>query len=265
MNQKTATQLVIFIGAFFLLWFALSRINYTGTEKYKELSEQKEKLLGDLLIKQILNTNNEIENDSVTTILNKIKKLICIRNNIDTSSINLYLIKNHEVNAYAFPGNNMVVHSGLILFCESPEELAAVIAHEIAHIEKNHVMQKLTKEIGISLLSAIIGNNNNEIVGEITRMISSNYYSRDLESEADEVAVKYLANAGVNPSVLANFLFRFTQNYPDLPKELEWVSSHPIAKERAAEILSQSESISFEEIPILDDNLWQYLHQALTD
>jgi predicted Zn-dependent protease len=134
------------------------------------------------------------------------------------------------------------------------------MAHELAHIEKDHVMKKLTKEIGITLISAIIsGNGNREMIGEMIHMISSNHYSRDLESEADAVAVEYLANANINPENLANFLFRFSNDYADVPKQLEWVSTHPIAKERAAEILNLCNEIDIEEKPVIDANRWEHL------
>ncbi|HBH49686.1 MAG TPA: hypothetical protein DDX98_13665 [Bacteroidales bacterium] len=258
--EKILRQLLIFVGSFFLLWFALSRINYTGAEKLQEISENRENLLGELFIEQLTIANQEIEHGSIPKNTNYIFNHICESNNVDTSSIKLLVIHNEDINAYAFPGRHIVIHSGLIKYCKTPEELASVMAHELAHIEKDHVMKKLTKEIGITLISAIIsGNGNREMIGEMIHMISSNHYSRDLESEADAVAVEYLANANINPENLANFLFRFSNDYADVPKQLEWVSTHPIAKERAAEILNLCNEIDIEEKPVIDANRWEHL------
>lgn len=264
MNQKIVGQFTIFISVFFLLWFALSRINFTGTETFQEISTKNENRLGEILVKQILLSSKEIENDSIATTLEIIKTRICTDNNISTN-INLFVINSEEINAYAFPGSNIVLHSSLIKFCETPEELAAVMAHEIAHIQENHVMKKLSQEVGITLLSTIIGNDyNGKIIREIINMISTNAYSRELETEADAVAVEYLANSNINPENLASFLFHLSRNNHDLPKELEWVSSHPIAKKRAAEILKLSKKHKVVEEPILSESAWNFTQNELS-
>ncbi len=262
--QQAIRQFSIFIVAFFLIWFALSRINYLVNDKIQTLSSKNEKNLGDLFLQQLFKSYNKIENDSITGIINEIKNHIKNNNECDTAAISLYVIRNEEINAFTFPGRNIVIQSGLIEYCKSPEELASVIAHEMGHIEKDHVMKKLTKEVGISLLTALISNNNNgEMIGEMAQMISSNYYSRDLESEADASAIDLLANAGVDPSTLANFLYRFSNDFKDIPKELEWVSTHPIAKERAAEILVLSKDRSFEPSEIIDSVAWAYVKKEI--
>ncbi len=262
--QQTIKQFSIFIVAFFLIWFALSRINFMGNEKIEKLSTKNEENLGDLFLKQLYKSYNKIENDSLTGIINEIKDHIKKSNDCDTAAISLYVIRNEEINAFAFPGRNIVVYSGLIEYSRSPEELASVIAHEMAHIEKNHVMNKLTKDVGIALITALINNSGNgEMIGEMVQMISSNYYSRDLEDEADATAVEYLSNAGIDPATLANFLYRFSNDYKDIPKELEWISDHPIAKERAAEILELSKGKVFNQTQIIDSTTWAYVKQNI--
>jgi predicted Zn-dependent protease len=112
--EKILRQLLIFVGSFFLLWFALSRINYTGAEKLQEISENRENLLGELFIEQLTIANQEIEHGSIPKNTNYIFNHICESNNVDTSSIKLLVIHNEDINAYAFPGRHIVIHSGLI-------------------------------------------------------------------------------------------------------------------------------------------------------
>jgi len=240
MNLKTLRQFVILFGAFFLVWFALSRIEFIKPERTEKLSKQKEEILGKLFIDQVLSQHDTCRIDTVVQTIQNLMYHLCRSNNIDTQSIRLHLIHHSEVNAYAFPGRHIVLHSELVQYCNNPGELAAVLAHEVAHIEKNHVMKKLTREVGIVLITAVIsGGNNGEIVGEMVHTLSSNHYSRELESEADAVAVKYLAQAGINPLGLSDFLFRLSKDQdPLIP--IQWISTHPESNQRVAEILELS-------------------------
>ena len=169
MNLKTLRQFVILFGAFFLVWFALSRIEFIKPERTEKLSKQKEEILGKLFIDQVLSQHDTCRIDTVVQTIQNLMYHLCRSNNIDTQSIRLHLIHHSEVNAYAFPGRHIVLHSELVQYCNNPGELAAVLAHEVAHIEKNHVMKKLTREVGIVLITAVIsGGNNGEIVGEMS-------------------------------------------------------------------------------------------------
>ncbi len=70
-------------------------------------------------------------------------------NDIDRDKIKVHLLFKDEVNAFALPDGHLVIFSGLILESENPEELSGVLAHELAHIELNHVMTKLMREVGL--------------------------------------------------------------------------------------------------------------------
>ncbi|QQS49946.1 MAG: M48 family metallopeptidase [Bacteroidota bacterium] len=263
MNLKTLRQFVILFGAFFLIWFALSRIEFIKPETTEKLSKQKEETLGKLFIDQVLSQNDTCRTDSVVYTIRNLMKHLCRSNNIDTQSIQLHLIHHSEINAYALPGRHIVLHSALVQYCNNPEELTAVLAHEVAHIEKNHVMKKLTREVGIALLTAVIsGGNNGEIVGEMVHTLSSNHYSRELESEADATAIKYLVQAGVNPLGLSDFLFRLSKDQDQLIS-IPWISTHPESNKRVAEILELSQTEQYTEQAIIDSVAWASIKNML--
>ncbi len=138
------------------------------------------------------------------------------------------------------PGDQLIVLTGLVDYCKTPEELAGVMAHEIAHIEHDHVMKKLVKEVGIAMLFAIAGGNSSfEIIGEVLQTISSRAFDRDQETEADHYAVKLLSNAHINPAGLSDFLFRLSQESEDMADEMLIISTHPGSSDRAATILEE--------------------------
>jgi predicted Zn-dependent protease len=132
----------------------------------------------------------------------------------------------------------LVIYTGLIAACENEAELYGVIGHELAHMEKNHVMNKLIKEIGLSvLISMTTGNGNAEMIKEAIKHLSSTAYDRSLETEADLTAVEYLEKASINPEPFANFLYRLADETKHLPSQIYWISTHPESKERAEEII----------------------------
>ena len=85
------------------------------------------------------------------------------------------------------PGRHLIIYTRLIQDCKNANELTGVMAHEIAHMEHAHVMKKMIKESGLTLLLSIAGGNvGGEVVKGILRKISSTAYDRSLESDADE-------------------------------------------------------------------------------
>jgi predicted Zn-dependent protease len=118
-----------------------------------------------------------------------------------------------------------------------------VIAHEIAHIESGHVVKKLGKEIGLSvILNLTLGDIGGEVVRNALSTITSTAYDRSLEKEADLKAVDYLFAAKMNPTYLASFLEKLDKQ-SQTPEVLQWVSTHPDSKERVRYINERINSV----------------------
>jgi beta-barrel assembly-enhancing protease len=254
--NKVFFQLLAFIILFFGIWFLLSRIDFTNAIDFKKLSKTNEEKLGKMVIDYLKKTNENIENDSLKDYLNQIKNRVCVYNDIDTGKIQIYIFQNSDVNAFALPGNNIVVYSGMIGYCKKPEELCSVLAHEIAHLENKHIVKKLSKEVGIAVLVTIAGGDAGaEMLKELVRVVSSTAFDRNMEREADATAVKFLSKAHIDPNNLANLMFRLAQK-TDVPNKFEWISTHPSSKDRAAEILKLRKNYSFTVKPLLSDSVW---------
>ena len=100
----------------------------------------------------------------------------------DREIIKVHVLNKDEINAFALPNGHLIIYSGLINNSGNQEELTGVICHEIAHIELNHVMKKLIKEIGLSvLISMTTGKGGSEIIKETAKMLSSSAFDRKLE------------------------------------------------------------------------------------
>ncbi len=237
---KAFLQFVFMVSVFMATWFLFSRIDYTSRMDLDKLSEEQEKKLGELLLDNLRLTKDELKRDSLNEIARDLLDKICSSNKIDKNKIKVRVFKDKEVNAFAMPGDQLIVLTGLVNYCKTPEELAGVMAHEIAHIENDHVMKKLVKEVGIAMLFAIAGGNSSfEIIGEVLQTISSRAFDRDQETEADLYAVKLLSNAHINPAGLSDFLFRLSQESEDAAEEMLIISTHPGSSDRAATILKE--------------------------
>jgi predicted Zn-dependent protease len=181
---------------------------------------------------------------------------ICEENGIDHHKIKLHILENDEVNAFTLPDHYLVIYSGLIKEADNEGELVGVICHEIGHMQKNHVMKKLVKEIGLSALIAMTGSGG-QTVSEVAKLLSSSAYDRDLEREADIAGVDYMLKADMNPEPLANFLYRLSSD--DLPSEVYWVSTHPESKERAEAIIEYIKDKNPGKKKVLSEEGWRTL------
>lgn len=255
--KKISIQFSLLVISFFALWFALSNINYVDLFKIEEFSKENEKKLAKIILDVIKNKESESDSDSLKSIVRTIAKRICDSNNVNIDNITIHVIESDDINAFALPDRNMLVYTGLIKYCNSAEELAGVIAHEIGHMEKNHVNKKLVKEIGVAMLTVIVGGDSNrETLAELAKVLSSTAFDREQESDADIFAVEALTKSNIDPEHLSNFLFRLAREKDDLPKSLEWISTHPNSKDRAAEILKLRKKHSFDIVPLFEGS-WE--------
>lgn len=254
---KPLLQFVLIVISFFGIWFGLSRIDWMTLFQVEKATKNVEEKLGDLYWDILKKVNDEITNDSLVSPLDSLVTRICERNAIDRGKIKLHLVDKDEINAYALPDYHVVVFSGLIGACENEGELCGVIAHELAHLEKGHIMDKLVKEIGLSvLLSMTSGNGNPEMIRQAVKVLTSSAYDRKLEMEADLAGADYMLQAGINPESFANFMFRMAEHEKHLPEQLFWISTHPGSEERTKAILDYVAGRKFDEEIILDSTQW---------
>jgi len=230
--KKLFFLLLFIVIAFGGCYFVYSKINWSGLFGVKKITENLDEQLGDVFWKSYSAEMVEVKDRKIVEPIQQMVSNICSDNNIAPSSINVHVVENKEINAFAMPGRHLVVHTGLIDFADHQEEIAGVIAHEIAHIESGHVVKKLGKEIGLSILMNLtLGDIGGEVVRNALSTITSTAYDRSLEKEADLKAVDYMIAAKMNPTYLASFLEKLDKQ-AQTPEVLQWVSTHPDSKER---------------------------------
>lgn len=253
--KKIITQGVILIAIFFSIWKGLSQINWLEILFINKISQKTEEKIGDFYVNIFKTSSNEIDDEFIVNSVDSIVNHICVSNYI-LKKPSVYIIYNEEINAFALPNRNIIIFSGLIKNSDSHQQLAGVIAHEIAHIELNHVMKKLIKELGLSVvLSSTTGNNGN-LAKEGAKILSSTAFDRQMEREADLKAADYLTSANVNPSIFADFLDKLYDNESELINYLQWISTHPNSDDRARVIRNYSNDKEIPNEDIIAQSTW---------
>ncbi len=262
--KKIFTQGLIIIVLFFSTWFVLTQVDWLSVFKVNKVTDKTEEKLGELFWDIFKKSEKEILNPFVTSSIDSILNKICSENGIDKHIIKVHIFDKDEINAFALPYGHLLIYSGLILASDNQEELSGVICHEIAHIQLNHVMKKLVKEVGLSvLITMATGNGGSEIIKETAKLLSSSAFDRSLEKEADIKAIEYLINAKINPEPFANFLYKLSENDHDAVKYLSWTNTHPDSKERAEYIIEYCRNNFTKYETILTTETWDKLKEKL--
>jgi predicted Zn-dependent protease len=264
--NKLILQAGTTIALFFVMWFGLSQVNWIKHLRIDEVQQNTEEKLGELYWELFNEYDGEVKDVKILAPLDSILREICTANDIDPEEIKMHIVENDEINAFALPDKHLVINTGLILAAENEEELTGVICHEIAHMEKNHVMKKLIKEVGLSvLISMTSGNGNGSIIRETAKLLSSSTYDRKLEKEADLTAVEYMRKAKVDAKPFAEFLFRMHLTESKNTKYTSWISSHPLSEKRAEYILEQYGETEKDTRKILQASSWDQLILSLSE
>lgn len=173
-----------------------------------------------------------------------------------------FVVQQPTVNAFALPGGNIGVHTGLILTAQNESELASVLGHEIAHVTQDHIARMIASQaqgywpslaaLGIALLAARSNPQiaNAAIVSTQALSIQNQLnYTRDYEREADRVGYEMLSKAGFDPRGMESFFGKLqrTNRLYDTSAPA-YLRTHPLTSERIADMEARSQSSPYLQI-----------------
>lgn len=165
------------------------------------------------------------------------------------------------MNAFTIPGGNIYVFKGLISFCDSPEQLAAVLAHEMGHVEKRHTVDRLVREFGLSILFSIMTGGDSVLLSDVYQTLISTGFSRSQEKEADQFALELLEDANISPKSIASFFRKLNRENLAYNEKIELIMTHPHNNARIKASLAYEVDVDFKEIPL--DLNWEKIKRAL--
>jgi len=161
------------------------------------------------------------------------------------------ILDSDEINAFAAPGGLIFVSRGMLRCCRSEDAVAAVLAHEIAHIQFRHGIQSIEKSRQTQALTILAAEGAKTFgkkeladltrtfegsINDITSTMINNGYSRGFEQEADAAAVRTLSRVGYNPNALVAMLREMEGRLK--PGGLDFAKTHPSPGSRIGDIES---------------------------
>lgn len=234
----TAVVLLVVVGGIALLFSQKSRLARMATGHVPVSVEEQ---FGDAVFKS-MEPGLKVTTDPRWTakLESVVTRLIPAATN-SGYNFRFHVAESDELNAFAIPGGHMVVYTGLLKAVKRPEELAGVLAHEMAHVTQRHSLRNMIEALGLSLIVQTIFGDASGLVAlasEGSETLLRQKFSRDTEREADDVGWELLVSANIDPRGMIDF-FRTMQS--ELEKSaataaadggLSFLSTHPATSER---------------------------------
>jgi predicted Zn-dependent protease len=202
-------------------------------------SQEKEIALGRQLAMEVEQQAKMVDDPVVTEYVNRVGQNIVLHSDAKIP-FTIKVIDSDEVNAFALPGGFFFVNKGLILAADNEAELAGVMAHEIAHVAARHAMENQGKlqAINYGLLATIIfgggiASTIAQNAGGFGQLLSFLQFSRNAESEADNLGVQYLYAAGYDPTAMSTMFEKLSAQNKKKPGTLSKIfATHPQSLDR---------------------------------
>ena len=219
-----------------------------GTSAASTLSIGQEMQMGDYYVRQLRGSAPLINDPLLVQYINGLgMRLVAHANSVKTP-FHFYLINNDEINAFAFFGGNVVLHSALFRYSDNESQLASVMAHEISHVTQRHLARAMEDQkrnapltwvgaLGSILLAmaspqagmaALTGT----LAGTQQGMIS---FTRQNEEEADRIGIQVLQRSGFDPQAMPMFMGKLLDESRYSTRPPEMLLTHPLPESRLAD------------------------------
>ena len=225
-----------------------------GASSRTVLSSQREQAIGEALMRALRRDAVILEDPEVETYLQGLGQRVVAHSDGGPERFTFFVVQDPRINAFAAPGGYVAVHTGLILATESESELAAVLAHEVAHVTQGHIARRFeaASQMTIPTLAALaaavlLASQSGEAgmaaiaatqAGALQLQID---FTRAHEAEADRVGIAALAGAGFDPRSMPTFFERLQKSTQYARKPPEFLSTHPVTESRIADSRARAE------------------------
>lgn len=143
-----------------------------------------------------------------------------------------YVAKDKAVNAFAIPGGIIVVNSGLLEKADTANELAAVLAHEVQHVEERHSLRNMIASAGLAGAVLLVLGDANAAIMIVAHQVSAQYFNRQVESEADMKGIDLLHKKHIDAAGMVSFFRKMKAEAAGRGDVPVWLSSHPDTQNR---------------------------------
>jgi predicted Zn-dependent protease len=233
-----------------------------GVVASSAISLNKEVLIGDALMRQLRGQAPIIKDPLLDEYIQDIgNRLVAQADNVKFP-YEFFIINSPDINAFAFFGGHIGIHTGLIFNAKNESELASVLAHEVSHVTQRHIARSIEArqkssplQIASLLGSILLAAVNPEVgmaaisVSNAASTQSSINYTRQNEKEADRVGIGILANAGFDPNGASSFFGILAEKNRLKSTPLAFLLTHPLPESRIADARTRAATFRPRNIP----------------
>ncbi len=243
--QYAGLSVSVVAGQQFLAGCAVNPV--TGQNQFMMISEQQEVSIDKQQSPFQFSNDYGISQDRrLNEYVNRVGQEVAARSHRPQMPYSFSPVNAAYINAYAFPGGTIAATRGILAELNNEAELAALLGHEIGHVNARHTAQQLSKTVfaqmamaGLSMATSAAGyggaNSALQSLGGLGASALLAHYSRDNEREADALGMQYMAQTGYNPEGMAELMELLIRNSQREPNALEAMfSTHPMSSERLA-------------------------------
>jgi len=224
--------------------------NEAGRTARYALSSREEKTLGLQSYDQILSESKTVDSGPDYELVSRVKQRLAAATGPSAKHFDweVSLVRNPQVNAFCLPGGKIVVYTGILPVAKTEAGLAAVMGHEMAHATLRHGSERLFQKKATQTLMTGLQTSVGDLSYEQQRAVmgaigaGAHYgvllpFSRDHESEADKIGLRYMARAGYDPAEAIAFWQRMSHVAGSGGgKPPEFMSTHPSDTTRIAQL-----------------------------
>ncbi|MGE5294821.1 MAG: M48 family metalloprotease [Solirubrobacterales bacterium] len=233
---------------------SILRVGKAVEKTWQDLTPEQEYYIGRAVAAKVFQTYPPLDRAQANDYLNVLgQSLVIFSDRPETfGGYHFILLDSNEINAFAAPGGLILVTRGLVQCCQNEDELAAVLAHEIAHVEKKHGLTAIksarltsaltilgaegAKQLAGDDLAQVVGDFEGS-VGDVVKTLTVSGYSQKQERSADDGAVEILRRAGYPGTALITMLQRMDQRLGSTGGGFG--DTHPSAQSRIDSVSSE--------------------------
>ncbi|MCG6967842.1 MAG: M48 family metalloprotease [Chromatiaceae bacterium] len=231
-----------------------------GNSAGSVMSPRQERELGKAFMRSVRSSQKVMDDPLLTDYLQFLGQKLVNSSAGHGTPFSFFLIEDPQINAFAGPGGYIGVYTGLLLTTETESELAAVLAHEIAHVTQQHLMRTWESASNMTipnaaillaavLLGAAVGGDAAAaaaIGGQAALIQQQINFTRANEQEADRVGIETLAQTGFEPRAMPSFFDRMAKaNRVYASKLPEFLMTHPVTTSRTADAMGRAEQYPY--------------------
>lgn len=268
MSKFTSTKSLL-AGALSLIFCATAPLAFAnndlpdlGTAAVNTFSLEKETVYGDAYMRVIRSSAPMLNDPVLSQYLTELgNKLVAHATGVKTPFY-FFLLRNDEINAFAFFGGHVGVHTGLFLNADNESQIASVLGHEITHVTQRHLARSLEAQeksstatmigmLGAILLTIAVPQAGMAALAT-TQALSTQAkinYTRLHEKEADRIGMKILVDSGFDPNASSDFFAKLATRYRFTTKPPQMLLTHPLPESRITDARNRAAQYPHRYIP----------------